>query len=350
MAATLYGYPYDEELFAYRWRNEPDPITTALLNSGAMVANSEIASMVAGTSNLYTVPFYKVITGDPVNYDGATDIEATETEGGYQSGIVYGRAQAWKARDFIFDFHKGDPMGQIVSQVNYFWDKYRQTTLLAILEAVFGVTVPDDADDTVAQWYTDWANHITDLTSGSTEVSDDNKVGATTFADAAVNACGDLAVGQFGLAIMHSKVAANLAGTQLVEYRKYTDSMGIERSLPIADINGYTVVISDQVPYTAATDSSAATYTSYLLGNGAVHYAPASVRRPVEADRDPKTNGGEDLLYTRIRETMLPNGFSYTPASGDGVSPDLDTLGSSDRYSLIWDPKAIAMAKIVSNG
>lgn len=347
MAGTLYGFPFNEEIFSYNWKNAPDPVTTAMLESGAVQNNAEIAALVSNGSDVYTVPFYDVIGGTPVNYDGNTDIDAEETSGAYQQGVVYGRAQAWAERDFVVDFNRADPMAQIISQVAGFWNKYRQNKLVSILNACFGVTAPESYSGT---WYDDFASgHILDISSASTTVADANKMGATTVGDAIMNACGDKAAGAFSLAIMHSQVAKGLAGLQLLEYRKYTDPMGIERQLPIADINGMTVVISDVCPVTAATESAAAKYTTYVLGNGAIQYAPANVEVPAEVARDPKSKGGKNFLYTRIRETMLPNGFSYTKQAGDGPSPTDLQLGNSGRYSLIYDPKSIAMAKIVSN-
>ena len=346
MPGTLYGFPYNEELFDYYYRNEPDPITTALVESGAMVNDPEIAQQISKGSELYTVPFYKTIGGDPVNYDGKTDITATDTEGGFQTGVVYGRAKAWKARDFVYDFHKANPMAVIAGQVNRYWAKQRQITLLSILNGIFAVNSTVHSDDEFSK---EWEAHTVNIAAASTTIAETNKVTDTTISDATVKACGDLAFGSFGLAIMHSAVAQHLADTQLLEYRKYTDPMGIERSLPIVDINGLTVIVYDGVPTAQGSTSKATEYTSYVLGNGALRYAPAPVKAPYEPFRDPKTNGGEDLLYTRLRETICPNGFTYIPQSGDAVSPTNEMLAEGKRYKPIFEPKCLPMVRIVSN-
>lgn len=339
MAGMLYGFPFNEELFNYRWKNEPDMVSTAIIESGAIQYNQEIAEQISRGSDLYTVPFYKTIGGTPANYDGNTDIPVVDTEGGYQSGIVFGRTQGWGERDFTIDYNHADPMGQIVSQVARFWRKYDQVTVLAILNAVFGVTP--------GTGYEQWAEHVTDLTSTGS-VTDANKVGPTTFGDAAVKACGDAANGSFSLAFMHSVVANRLSGLQLLEFAKYTDARGIERPLPIGYANGYTVVVTDQVP----VDASGTTpkYTSYLLGTGAIQTADAPVDVPSEVVRDAKTKGGRTELVTRVRKTYHPNGFTYAKAANDGPSPTLATLGTSEKWAPIYDPKSIAMAKVVTNG
>lgn len=342
MAGTLYGYPFNEELFSYRWANEPDTVSTALVDSGAVVPNAEIASQISMGSDVYTIPFYKTLTGTPANYDGNTDIPVVDAEGGAQSGVVYGRTQGWGERDFTIDYNHADPMGQIVSQVARFWKKHDQGIILAILSGIFGITPPSGFEQ--------WSEHTLSIASASSTVTDANKVGATTFGDAAVKACGDAANGAFGLAIMHSAVANRLSGLQLLEFAKYTDARGIERPLPIGYANGYTVVVTDQVPHTAASGNAAATYTSYLLGNGAFQTAEAPVDVPVEVVRDAKTKGGRNELVTRVRKTFHPNGFTYTKGASDGPSPTDAMLGTAAKWAPIYDPKAIAIARVVSNG
>lgn len=349
MPGMLFGFPFNEELFDYNWRTAPDPVTLALYESGALQLNADIAAQISQGSDVYTVPFYDVIGGDEQNYDGKTDIVPTTTTGSSQSGIVYGRMKAWTARDFTADFNKNDPMGAIVAQVARYWAKKRQARMVGILDAVFGVTLPSGDSDTDG-FYAEWAKHTMNIASSSTTVAASNKLGETTIGDAAVKACGDLAAGSFSLAIMHSTVANNLSGLNLLNYRKYTDPQGIERELGIADVNGKTAIVTDQVPTTAATTSKAATYTTYVLGAGALQYAPASVDHPVEGARDPYKNGGQDTLITRVRETILPNGFTYTKQASDDASPSDTMLFSSSRYTPIHHPKSIAMAKIVSNG
>lgn len=402
MASTLFGFPFNPELFSYTWQNTPDPVSTALVNSGAVQMNGEIATQISQGSDYYTVPFYNTIGGVEQNYDGQTDIVPTETTGVSQSGVVFGRAKAWTARDFVGDFHKADPMSSIVSQVQNYWSKQRQARIIGILNAVFasnGTTSTPDVDYTTLpnkpynydfaeyrNWcdrdrggeyqndlnFEEWwrgnatredrlkyyqenpqagsggvaggsgivsggsfADHTTEITGKLTE---------TSIGDACVKACGDLAVGNFSLAILHSTVAQNLANKDLLEYRKYTDPQGIQRQIGLADINGMTVVVSDQLPV------SGGKYTSYVLGNGAIQFAPAVVKVPVETHRDPYKNGGQEVLITRIRETLLPNGFTYSKKAGDSQSPTNDMLFDSTRYTPVYDPKCIAMAKIVSEG
>lgn len=341
MPSLNLGYPFDPELFLLQWRNAPDPTRTALLDSGAVVQDGTLRSLIANGSDVYTIPFYNTIGGTPDNYDGVSNITVEDVDGGSQSGTVFGRAKAWKDQDFVHDFNSGaDPMQQITSQVARYWAKQRQGILLNILAGIFGITGSDE-----------WDAHTTNLATTGASVADGNKVGATTAGDAAQAACGDNA-GIFTMAVMHSKIANTLAGLQLLQYRKYTDAMGIERTLNIADYNGMTVLVDDGVPVaTSKTATGAKEYTTYLLGAGAILTAPAPVHVPVEIERDALSAGGYNRYITRIREAMHPNGFTFTaPAASYTKSPTNAQLGASANWTLAGVPKAIPIARIITNG
>jgi hypothetical protein len=329
MPGTYLGFPFDEEIFDLKWKAQADPVSTAFVESGAMIEDAGIAALIQNGSDTYTVPSYGVLGGAPANYDGKTDIPVETISGASESGIVYGRTQGWSEDQFVRDYNSGaDPMAAIVSQVARFWMKNRQATMLGILGAV-----------------------VQDAKMKSHNVSIAEPISETTVSDVATGAFGDHASG-LALAVMHSKVANKLAKLQLLEYRKYTDPMGIERQLPIADINGLTVVVFDGVPTTAATSGSSATpatYTTYLLANGALRHASANVEVPVEVSRDPRTAGGKNFLYTRVRETIHPAGFSFTkPKTGYNGSPTDAQLFDKANWGLVADPKVTGICALTT--
>lgn len=341
MPGTYLNYPFDEEIFINAWAEEPDPIKNAMIQSGAMVNDSLIASRIAEGSNVYTIPFYNTIGGTPVNLDGATNITSTETTGGSQSGIVYGRAIGWTARDFVGTLSGNDPMGHITASVAKFWQKQNQATLIGILGAIFGI---DDDDE--------WSKHSVELLS---ETADASLITATTLNDVMTAALGDNK-SAFSMAIMHSAVAKTLEDLQVLEYWKYTDANGIQRPTNIASVNGLTVIVDDGVPNEkvggAGVNKDLIKYTTYLLGAGCIRFAPARLTFPAaEVHRDPAKNGGQETLYTRIRQTIHPNGFSFTaPASGFTESPTDAQLFAADNWSIKFNAKAIPIARVITNG
>jgi len=80
------------------------------------------------------------IGGNPVNYDGNTDIPAgSERDTFYQRKVCYGRAKAFGEYDFASDI-TGTNFEAEAQEVNEYWDEQRQSTVLAILAGIFGMT------------------------------------------------------------------------------------------------------------------------------------------------------------------------------------------------------------------
>lgn len=345
MAGTIFGIPFDEELFLEMWKEAPDPYLTAMLESGAMVEDSTIAGMIQNSGNIYTIPFYNTLDGEDQNYDGQTDITVEEVGGGSQTGVVYGRSKGFFARNFAAELSGADPMGHIIATISRYWQKRRQMRMIGITDAVFGIT---GASGNAKKWQD---NHILDLSSATATA---RKINETDLNDLATMACGDNK-GVFGMAIMHSNVAKTLENLNLLEYRKYTDSMGVQRRMDIADIAGYTVLVDDGVPVETVggtgDNKDLKKYTTYLFGAGVLRTAKGRVDIPVETVREAKKNGGQDELITRMRETIHPNGFSFKiPTTGWTESPTDAQLFAKANWDIRFDPKAIAMAKLVTNG
>lgn len=352
MPGMYLGYPFDEELFYMQWMSEADPIKLAMLNSGAIVEDATIRRLISSGSNFFTMPIYNILTGSPDNYDGVTDITMSEPDGKHQSGVVYGRAHSWKDRDFIHDFNSGaDPMKQISGGVARFWQKQRQKLILGMIGGLFKITAPAGASAEYSDKVAEWKEHIYDVAATGATVTEENKMGPTTMGDAIQKALGDNG-DIIGMAWMHSRVAQNLAGLELLEFRKYTDAQGIQRQLKIADFNGVTVIVDDDCPSEDA-GSGVKKYHTYALGRGFLSHAPAPVKTPVELGRNQLSAGGYDFFVTRFRECYHPNGFSYTlPVVEDKpvISPTNEQLADAANWSIVAPPKTIPLVDIVTNG
>lgn len=392
---------FNGEVFGKYVDTIPNLKRNELIKSGALRRRSDLSTMFsAQTGSFYgTIPMLGLIDGDPVNYDGETDIESTSTKTFSQSVIVTGRAKAWTEKDFSEDITGGqDFMANVASQVATYWDDIDQRTLLAVLQGIFSMTGAKNLEFV--------NNHTLDITAAATET--DQKVGSTTLNTAIQKACGDNK-GKFSLAIMHSAVSTNLENLNLVERLKYTDANGIQRELALGTWNGKTVIIDDGMPtetiddvYTLTTDTALnnvktyytrtgsgttanpyvytavdspnvaniatyyeltsagyVEYTTFALGNGAIDFEDVGAKVPYEMDRNPAKNGGETTLYSRQRKVFAPYGISMTKKSVAKNSPTDDELKNGTNWELVNDGattktyinhKAIPIARIVSRG
>jgi hypothetical protein len=284
-----------------------------------------------------------LLDGDAVNYDGQTDITATSTKTFEQGVVVIGRAKAWVEKDFSFDITGGqDFMNNVAQQVVDYWQDIDQDTLLAILKGVFAMTSTKGAEF---------------VTKHTFEV--DGPMEATTLNSATAQACGDRKK-KFAMIFMHSVPATNLENLNLLTALKYTDKDGITRDLTLYSWNGKLVVVDDGMPTEVSGDDTI--YTSYVLGEGTISYEDIGAKVPYEMNRDPKTNGGQDTLYTRQRKVFAPFGISYEKKSQATLSPTDTELANGANWDLVHSgetaeaersyiaDKAIAICRIKSKG
>lgn len=344
---------FNAEVFQQYVERVPNTKRNELIRSRAIRPRPDLATAMAeGTGGNYiTTPLKGLISGSrPKNYDGKTDITANQTYAFKHSRVVVGRANAWTERDFSYDITGGeDFMENIAEQISGYWEEIDQDTVVSVLKGVFSM-----ADDAGAEFV---SKHTYDVTEIVNSEGVTGKMDGTTLNTGIQKACGDNK-GKFSLAIMHSAVATNLENLKLLTYLKYTDANGMERDLAIGTLNGRIVLVDDSMP--VDTTGTAAKYTTYVLGDGAIEYTDCGAKVPYEVDRDPKTNGGQDTLYSRQRKSFAPYGISFTMASMASDSPTDAELemgvnwelvsGGTDNDKQYISHKAIPIARIISLG
>ena len=121
---------------------------------------------------------------------------------------------------------------------------------------------------------------------------------------------------------------------------------------PVASITSTAGTVA--VATTTAPAGGYMQYATYLFAEGAFRYAPAPVMNPVGFGRDELKRGGMAYIVNRFRETIHPNGFSFTLPTVDGakvISPTDLQLATTANWSLAYDsPKAIPFGKMLSPG
>ena len=360
---------FNPEAFRYILDRIPRARLNELRKSKALVGNPDIRE-VLGSQNgtgYARVAMRGLLDGEAVNYDGKTDITATNTKTFEQGVVVIGRAKAWVEKDFSYDITGGvDFMNNVAQQVADYWQDLDQDTILAVLKGVFSMTGTKNAEFVEKHTYT---------VSGNLEPS--------TLNTATAKACGDHKK-KFSMIFLHSVPATNLENLNLLSALKYTDKDGITRDLSLYTWNGKLVIVDDGMPteegyLDAVADTpgavkvvansatpaaneiklSAATpylgdktlaagdyvvqgtqYTSYVLGEGSINFEDLGAKVPYEMSRDPKTNGGQDTLYTRQRKVIAPKGISYEKTDQVSLSPTDAELSNGANWALVHSGEA----------
>ena len=336
---------FNEEVFeTYRRTLESTKENSLIKNALFNVVNKYKAKM-SEQSGGYAVlePIKGRLGGDPVNYDGNTNIpKGSERDTFYQRKICYGRAKAWGEYDFASDI-TGANFKAEAREVNEYWDEKRQSTVLSILKGIFSMTGGVNGAFVDKHTYTVTGNLTADALNR-----------------AAQKALGDKKA-KMDVIFMHSAVSTNLEGLNLIDFLKYTDSDGIQRDLTIGTFNGKLVVVDDEMPSETTGEGAQAvtTYTSYVFQKGFFEYENIGAEVPSEIARDPYDKGGKTDLITRVREMIVPYLISY---KGTGtVSPEDTDFENGANWELVnndktgnakvyVDDKLIPVARIVSQG
>lgn len=352
---------FNGEVFQQYVDRLPNPNKTELIKSRAIRPRPDLASAMSDQvgGNYITTPLTGLISGSaPQNYDGATNIESHNTKTFSHSRVVVGRSNAWTERDFSYDITGGeDFLENVAQQIATYWDEIDQATIVHILNGVFNMA------DKEGKKFVD--THTYDVTAKTNSEGTMGCMDGTTLNTGMQRACGDNK-SKFSLAIMHSAVATNLENLHLLAYLKYTDANGMQRDLAIGTLNGRTVLVDDTMPFEEVKESSVGKgdgyikYTTYVLGDGAIEYTDCGAKVPYEMDRDPKTNGGEDTLYSRQRKSFAPYGISFTKKSMATASPTDAELETGGNWVLVNSGegsnteyiahKTIPIARIISRG
>lgn len=392
---------FNPQAFGAYVKRIPNVKKNELAKSGAVGSNEQArAALSSQTGSLYArIPFFGRISGSTSqNNNGNADIVSSTTSTFDQGFVTASRMDGWTEKSFSKNITAGvDFMDNVAAQIADYKQEVKQAILLSILKGVFsmkttGSTVSDKANKNFID------KHTFDISGNP----DNNVVAADTLNKAIQKACGDNKA-IFKLVVMHSEVATNLENLKLLKYLTYTDADGITRDLAIGTWNGRTVLIDDEMPtaevaavYTLTSDAALdatktyytrsgsannytytavaspdvtdiatyyemtaeayTTYTTYVLGEGAIILDDIGDEVPYEMSRDAKTNGGQDTLYVRDRFICGVDGISFEkPASitESASNADLETgtnwVVINDGKEAIPD-KAIAIAQIVSRG
>ena len=395
---------FNGEVFQKYVDTIPNTKRNELIKSRAIRQRPDLAQAMSDQTggNYITTPLMGLISGSaPTNYDGTTNIDPKGTETYTHSRVVVGRSNGWTEKDFSYDITGGaDFMENVARQISEYWDEIDQNTLIHILNGIFQMS------DTAGAAFV--ASHTNDVTGKMNSEGALGCMDGTTLNTTMQRACGDNK-SRFSLAIMHSAVATNLENLKLLVYLKYNDENGMERDLAIGTLNGRMVLVDDSMPvtevdavyaktsdvaidstktyYTRSGSASAGytytpvaspdvasignyyeqtaagytAYTTYVLGDGAIEFTDCGAKVPYEMDRDPKTNGGEDTLYSRQRKCFAPYGINFTKASMATLSPtdaeletganwELVNNGQSSTARKYISGKAVPIARIISRG
>lgn len=309
----------------------------AFIQSGVMVANSELSTLCGQSGYTGDIDNIKPLTMDEPTYtnDNPNDVITFAKLGTQQMKYrKAARAKAWSAMDLARGIALQDPMVGITNRIGDYWATDNQKRLIYSLQGILADNVANDNGDMVHNVATDAAGAITDA----------EKASALNFIKA-LELKGDM-VNMLSAFAMHSSVYYGLYALNLIEFVRESEDASF------ATFQGKRVIVDDGL--VVVQGSNRPTYTSILFGAGAVESGEGNMPNTIasELDRKPEAGngGGETRLFSRRTDIIMPVGFSWTDTTVAGQTATYAELQNAANWNRIWDPKNIPIAFLQTNG
>ena len=293
---------------------------STLINSGIVTANPKLNELISGGGTTIQMPHWNDLSGTSEVLSEVNPLTAQNITASKEIAPVLYRGKAWGATELSGCLAGDDPMRAIGDLVAEWWNRDEQTTLINVLNGMFGATGMNDL--------------VSDITSGSSTA-----ISATAVLDGK-QLLGDAANKLTALAV-HSATYTKLQKDNVIQFVAASDS-----KVQIPTYLGYRVIVNDNLPYEAASGSTPAKYTSYLFAAGAIgrgEGTPVSLT-PVETDRD--SLASTDYLIHRRALVLHPQGMQWTGTPA-GATPTNAELATGSNWAKVAETKQFGIVKLV---
>lgn len=309
----------------------------AFIQSGVMVANSELSSMCGMSGFTGDIDNIKPLTTDEPTYTNDNPNDSIGFDNLSTQQMKYrkaARAKAWSGMDLARGIGLQDPMTGITNRIGDYWATDNQKRLIYSLQGILLDNIANDNGDMVHNVATDAAGAITDA----------EKASALNFIKA-LELKGDM-VNMLSAFAVHSSVYYGLYAMNLIEFVRESEDASF------ATFQGKRVIVDDGLVVVQGTNRP--TYTSILFGAGAVESGEGNMPNTLASEMDRKAEsgngGGETRIFSRRTDIIMPVGFSWTDTTVAGQSASYAELQTAANWNRIWDPKNIPIAFLQTNG
>ena len=308
----------------------------AFIDSGVMVMNPLVSSMLAIGGTIGELPFYKPLGTPEPNYSNDV-VGDTSTPNNIASDKMVFRIaaqnQSWSTMDLAVEVALADPVGAINDRVGSYWATTNERRIIQSCLGVLADNVANDSSDMLKTVATDSAAAITDAERINADVIIDAK---QTMGDHAMN---------LAVIALHSVPYSKLQKENLIDF--IPDARG---EVNIATYQGMRVVVDDSLP--AVMGVERITYTTIIFTTGAFAGGFRAPENGSALERDEKAgNGaGEQTLFSRRTDVIHPLGFTFTSTSVAGESATLAELATAANWNRVWSRKSTGLAFLQTNG
>ena len=309
----------------------------AFIQSGVQVANSELSALCGQSGFKGQIDNIKPLTIDEPTYTNDVPTDKIVHDKLSTQQMDYrkaARAKSWSAMDLARGIALQDPVIGITDRIGAYWASDNEKRLIYSLQGILADNIANDSGDMLHNVSTDASTPITDAEKASAlnfiralELKGDNLDSIRSFA-------------------MHSSVYYGLYAMNLIQTIRPSEDVSIPT------FQGKRVIVDNSLVVTQG--SNRPTYTSILFGMGAVEAGEGNMPRTLASEiwRDPSAGngGGEESIFSRRTDIIMPVGFSWKDTSVAGQSATYAELQDASNWDRVWDPKNIPLLFLQTNG
>lgn len=295
----------------------------AFFQSGVASSDPRVTKLMDASEGGVSIsmPYFNALTQDEPNIGNDDNTQKStpgKITGGYETAIKTPLNKSYSVMDLAKLAVGKDPMVAINNGITKYWNNVAEDRIIAAATGILADSV---------------ANHGSDLLYDISGESTNNTLGAQAMNTAAGMLGENLT--DIKAICVHPVVFTNLRNKNVIQYyqegntrtlfKMYGDYIVfIDKNMPVEAIKGEGETITGYKYYSFMFGADAFVYN---YGNPGVEY---------EISRDPASgNGmGEELLYTRRCDLVLPHGYKTTPASNAALS--ISVLKTATTWTRAW--------------
>lgn len=339
MPTILSDVVFRDELRDYMQVNTAEK--TAFFQSGILVNNSDMSTLLSSPSNTFTIPWWVDLDASiESNYsnDVYTDIAVplSVTSASMQARAAY-LNEGWNAMNLVKNITNQDPLEFVASRLTNYWQRVAQRRTIATVVGIYNDNVADNAGDMVVD------------AGGPINAATIIRAKATMgdYTPQIITPSGTKALSSIA---MHTAVYTELQILNLIDFTPIADQIP-----EFGRYQNMIVVLDDSMPVIGTGEN--AKYLSVIFGPGAIGYAEEQDEDDMEYDREPArgNGGGAETLWTRRNFVLHPLGYSFlsttitgTPGTTRPISANWADLALATNWQRKFDRKQVPLAFVTS--
>lgn len=294
----------------------------AFFMSGVAFQDPRVTPLMDATQGgqLISMPYFNALTDGGYNIgndDPSQKSTPDKIDTGYETAVKTFMNKSYSVMDLAALAISGDPMVAINAGIQKYWTNVSEARIIAATTGIIADSI---------------ANHDSDLLY---DISLQTGSGQNALLNASVmnTAAGYLGESMTDIKVVcvHPAVFTNLRNLNIIA----TMQEGATRTL-FQTYEDYFIIVDKNMPKVKVDDTHYAYYT-YMYGSNALTYQYGNPGVEYEIDRDPASgNGaGEEILYTRRCDLVLPRGYQ-TVAVGGKAGLNEATLATAGTWTRAW--------------